>query len=192
MQMTPFSNVDTAVVERVIRTRRTIQKFKPDPVGTDLIEQAIELARWAPNHKHTEPWHFHLIGAETAVKIIARNTEMVREQKGDAAAANKHARWSEIANWLAITCRKSDDALRQQEDYAACCCAAQNMVLFLWAHGVGMKWTTGPVIRDAAFFDLLMIQPDQEFVVGLYQYGIPAEIPPATRSSMEKFFTRLP
>ena len=40
----------------VIRARRTIGSFRAEVPPSELIESALELARWAPNHKKTEPW----------------------------------------------------------------------------------------------------------------------------------------
>jgi len=191
MESASFSAADALVVERAIYTRRSIQNFIPGRVDPALVRRAVELACRAPNHKLTEPWRFYMLGEETAAKIVSRNTEMVRIEKGEAAAANKQARWSEIPHWLVVTCRRSEDAFREKEDYAACCCAAMSIMLFLWANGVGMKWTTGPVIRDAAFFGIVGVRPDSEFVVGLYQYGFAAEIPQAHRSPAEDFLTEL-
>ena len=42
----------------VIRTRRTVRDFKDEPVPREKIDQIVEAATWAPNHRHTEPWRF--------------------------------------------------------------------------------------------------------------------------------------
>ena len=70
-----------------------------------------------------------------------------------------------MPGWLVVTCELSDDALRRREDYAACCCGVQNFMLYLWRHGIGVKWTSGPVIRDPVFYDLIWVDPACEEVV---------------------------
>jgi nitroreductase len=192
MQSQLFSTAETAAVERVLLERRSIQKFQTGAVDPALVRRGIEAACLAPNHKLTEPWRFYLIGEEAAKAVVARNTEMVRAEKGDGAAANKQARWSEIPHWLVLTCRKSRDAFREKEDYAACCCAAENLMLFLWAHGVGSKWTTGPVTRDGQFFEILGISPEREIVVSLLQYGFPAVVPAPQRGPVDDFIRVVP
>lgn len=187
-----FTAEESSVVERAVRSRRSIQKFRPGTVDDDLVLRAVELARWGPNHRHTEPWRFYLLGNETVHQIVRLNTEMVRAAQGDAAAANKHERWLEIPHWLVLTCRRAVDPLREREDYAACCCAALNLMIVLWVNGVGMKWTTGPVTRDAEFYEIVGIPAEEEFVVGLYQYGYPEEIPHARRSPLESFVEKRP
>ena len=51
-------------VASVIRERRTINLFEAEPVGQQPLLDAIELARWAPNHRLTEPWRFYLLGPQ--------------------------------------------------------------------------------------------------------------------------------
>ena len=180
--------IERETVIRAIRTRRSIQLFRPDRPDSALIRQAVDLARWAPNHRLTEPWRFYFLGEVSSRRIAERNAELVQADRGDAAAKNKLKRWLGIPGWLALTCKKSDDSFREREDYAACCCAAQNMMLFLWAHGVGMKWTTGPVTRDPEFYNILGISEEKEFVVSLFMFGFPAETPATKRAAVHEHF----
>ena len=46
-------------------SRRTIYAFEDRPVPGEALLRALEAARWAPNHKLTEPWRFSVLGAET-------------------------------------------------------------------------------------------------------------------------------
>jgi nitroreductase len=45
----------------LVRKRRTIRQFKPDPVPDGYIEKIIEVARWAPSGFHTQPWEFVVV-----------------------------------------------------------------------------------------------------------------------------------
>ena len=49
-------------VAAVIRGRRSIDLFAPDRVDPEVLRAAIDVARWAPNHRLTEPWRFYLLG----------------------------------------------------------------------------------------------------------------------------------
>ena len=44
-----------------LRNRRTIRRFKPDPVPEDLVDQVIEAARWAPSGFNLQPWDFVVV-----------------------------------------------------------------------------------------------------------------------------------
>ncbi len=175
----------------LLRGRRTTHDFLPDRVADEVIERAIDCARWAPNHHRTEPWRFYLLGDLARRQLIARNTELVRAEKGERAAEVKRKRWEEVPGWLLMTCLRSDDAFREREDYAACCCAAQNLMLALWAEGVGSKWTTGGLTRDPELFQMLGLQAASEFVVGLFWYGRPVETGEQQRRPLSQVLTRI-
>ena len=179
-------------VTELLRGRRTVHNFQPECPPKGAILRAVELARWAPNHHKTEPWRFHLLGPETAAKIVDLNAELVTARKGPEHGEHKRNRWSQVPGWLAVTCVRSEDEQRQLEDYAACCCAVHNFSLALWSEGIGVKWGTGDVTRDPRFFELLDLSPESHFVVGLFWFGYPADIPEQRRKPVEDIFSELP
>ncbi len=176
----------------LIRSRRTIHLFEPDPVPDEIVLRALDLARWAPNHRLTEPWRFVLLGPETAGAVADLNAELVAAERGESAGAAKRARWRAIPGWLVVTCRRSDDPVREREDYAACACAVQNLQLYLWSEGVGTKWTTGAVTRTARFYELLGLDPARETVVTMLWYGTPAAVPEVARRPLDEVLAVLP
>jgi nitroreductase len=177
----------------VLQGRRTINLYLQTPVPDGLVREAIEAATWAPNHHVTEPWHFYRLGRETVGRCLDLVRDIVTEKKGDPRAGeHKAANWAEKPGWMVVTCRKSDNELLQQEDYAACSSATQNFMLYLWKAGVGSKWTSGPITRDPRFFEIIGIDPDHEFVVGLIWYGYPKLTPTQARKPVEDVTTDLP
>ena len=63
------------------------------------------------------------------------------------------------------------------------------MTLYLAEAGVACKWTTGLVIRDPRFFELLDIDMEKEFVVGLFCYGFPKTLPKQSRKDVSDILT---
>ena len=59
----------------VIRGRRSIRGYKPDPVPRALIEEIITLAMRAPSSMNVQPWNFYVITGEPLDRIRAGNTE---------------------------------------------------------------------------------------------------------------------
>lgn len=153
---------------------------------------AIELAIWAPNHYAAEPWHFYILGDEAKEKICQLNAELIRQKRGDQAAQMKLDRWREIPGWLVLTCDVSEDEIRARENYAACCCAAQNLMLYCWSLGIGVKWTTGEVCRDQRFDEIVGFESRHEQLVGLFWYGYPEVIPQTSRKSLDEVVRVLP
>ncbi|MFZ0486804.1 MAG: nitroreductase [Arenicellales bacterium] len=178
-------------VADTIRGRRSINFFKTDLPPRDIILEAIDAARWAPNHHLTEPWRFYLLSDRIKQQIVDLNSRLVTEADGEEAGWAKRERWSRIPGWLVVTCVRSSDPLRQKEDYAACCCAVQNLFLYLWSRSIGTKWTTGPVTRTDAFYDLIWVDPVVEEVVGLLWYGYPNEVPVSVRKPVAEIVVEL-
>ena len=135
---------------------------------------------------------FTCYGLETAEAIASLNRDLVTVERGETAGREKYERWRGIPGWLVVTCGVSTDPLRQQEDYAACCCAIHNLSLYLWSEGIGVKWTTGAVTQETAFYDLIWVDPMVEKVVGLLWYGYAREIPQVNRKEVNAYLVTLP
>lgn len=178
------------IAERM-RGRRTTKLFLRQRVSKKLVHDAIEVARWAPNHHLTEPWHFYSFGDETIVQTVELIRTIATETKDEDVAEFKAKSAAAIPGWLLVTCKKSDDELLQRENYASCCCAIQNLTLYLSEAGVASKWTTGLITRDERFFDLLKIDSSDEFVVGLIWYGYPKILPTQSRKGVDEILTEM-
>ena len=187
-----FESQELREFGEVLRARRTINLYLQTPVPEELVRDAIEVATWAPNHHVTEPWHFYSLGKSTISRCLDLCREIVTAKKDAKAAEFKAKSWSEKPGWLVVTCRKSDDELLQREDYAACSAAVQNFMLYLWKAGVGSKWTSGDITRDSRFLDIIGINGEEEFVVGLIWYGYPKLTPTQQRADLDTVVRELP
>ncbi len=180
----PVAPADAAAL---LRGRRTVDRFREDTVPeAAIVHEAIEVARWAPNHHLTEPWRFALIGAATKARIIELNTALVAASKGDDVAEAKRERWSQMPGWLAVTCLRHDDPITAGEDYAACACAIQNLSIYLHSAGIGTKWASGAVTRESAFLQAIDADPTREYCVGLIWYGYPLRRPKSRRKALSE------
>jgi nitroreductase len=192
--------------QELLLSRRTINSFEPQLPNywEQYLGQAIEAATFAPNHKLTEPWRFHLLGKQTIERVSKLNAELVADKKGEQAGAKKLQRWMAMPGWLVVTqvvATGEDDRgagdfgndpmSLTREDYAACCCAVQNLCLSLHANGLGTKWTTGPVNFDPRFSEAVGLS-DNERVVGTIWFGKPAMTPspPKKKKSLNDVLVR--
>ena len=178
-----------AVIAERIRGRRTVKLFLKRPVSRKLILAAVEAARWAPNHHVTEPWHFYILGPEAIRDSIELTRIVTTERKGPKLGDFKADSAAGVPGWLVVTCRRSGDSVREQEDYGSCCCAIQNLMLYLSAAGAASKWSTGAITKDRRFYDLLGIDHDNEFIVGLIWYGYPKVTPTQSRKEVTSIVT---
>lgn len=55
----------------VVRTRRSIRSFKPDPVPDDVLEKILEVIRIAPSGSNRQPWRFILVKDPAIRKSVA-------------------------------------------------------------------------------------------------------------------------
>lgn len=65
--------------EQLIKTRKSIRGYRQDPVPIPVIDEIIEIAKWAPSSMNTQPWRVHVVTGEPLDRIRQGNTEnMVR------------------------------------------------------------------------------------------------------------------
>lgn len=178
-------------VADLLRGRRTVNLFEPEPVDEALLMNAIEVARWAPNHRLTEPWKFYVICEKTKEKLARCAADIDAAAKGERAGQARYERMMAVPAGFVLTSARDDDELTDLENYAACCAAAQNLMLYLWSLRVGVKWTTGAVTRNPGFFRVLGIDADAERVVGYFWYGTPRMVPEQKRRSVDAIAVRV-
>ncbi len=85
-----MEKMEIEAFERLIKSRRSIRKWKMDEVPDELLKKAVELATWAPNGGNYQGWTF----------IAVKNREIIRKM-ADAvqAAADTIASWPEAKSW---------------------------------------------------------------------------------------------
>ena len=55
-----------------IRTRRSIRKFLDKPVPTDLIQQVLRSAMYAPSACNQQPWQFVVIDDRALLRAVPK------------------------------------------------------------------------------------------------------------------------
>src|SRR4030067_10892 len=79
MKFSAGGNMDYARLLELVKKRRSIRRFKPDPIPDEHIEKIIEVARWAPSGYNLQPWEFVVVKKpELKNKIIEYCTEYRR------------------------------------------------------------------------------------------------------------------
>src|SRR5579884_2566018 len=104
-------------VEQAIRGRRTHKAFKREPVPRPLLDELLELGRWAPNHRLTNPWRFRVIGPLALDRLKA------------AAGPESASKLDRAPTLVAASALQSDDPVQDQEDLCATACAVYAVLL---------------------------------------------------------------
>jgi nitroreductase len=164
----------------LIRSRRTHKSFGPDPVAPGVLDELLELARWAPNHHRTNPWRFRVLGPETLTRL--------KEAAGTAEAP----KLERAQTLVVVTAVLSGDLLQDEEDVCATACAIYVVLLAAHARGLAGYWRTPRVLRTKAGRDAVGL-PDGERFVGLIHLGSARGNPPAPeRAPLESYRFFLP
>ena len=58
-------------LHKAIEERRTVRKFKSDPVPMELIEKILKAGMWAPSDMNTQPWKFYVFMGNARDKIVS-------------------------------------------------------------------------------------------------------------------------
>ncbi|MFM0201914.1 nitroreductase [Paraburkholderia fungorum] len=58
------SHPEASVVDAVIRSRRAVRCFRPDPVPRQVIEEILDVAKFAPSNSNIQPWHVYVLAGE--------------------------------------------------------------------------------------------------------------------------------
>ncbi len=62
----------------LVKKRRSIRRFKPDPFPEEYIQKILEVARWAPSGANGQPWQFIVIKDQKTKDAIAKAFLQIR------------------------------------------------------------------------------------------------------------------
>jgi nitroreductase len=139
-------------VDDAIRSRRTHKAFGAEPVPDEVVDELLELARWAPNHHVTNPWRFRVLGPSS------------RERLKAAAGPEGASKLDRAPTLIAVTALRSDDPVLDEEDLAATAAAVYAVLLGAHARGYAGYWRTPGVLRTPEGRAALGIPEDERFV----------------------------
>lgn len=150
-------------VNDVIRDRRAIHDFSPDPIPDDAVYKIIDAARWAPSPFNTQPWEF----------IIIRNSETLNKLAECVHGGECNAPMAIAVVILPITAKYPFHQQMDEPAHAGAM-AVQNIMLTAWDMGIGTAWAT---IDKENVKNILNI-PKEFDVLTIIPMGYPAEMPP--------------
>ncbi len=156
------------VVTTVIKSRHSVRKFKPDPIGDLVIQDALECAALAPTARNVQPWLFGVVRDKQTLQNIA------------GLAANG-AFVAGCAACFAVFCEKKETYYLEDG-----CAATENLILALQAHGVASCWVAGDKKEYADPVRKMLNVPDTYTLVSLVAAGMPAEITIAQKKLLKK------
>jgi nitroreductase len=138
--------------EQAIRTRRTHKAYEPEPLDRAVVEELLELARWAPNHHLTQPWRFRVLGPETFARLVA------------AGGPNEAEKLGRAPTLIVASAKLTDDEHQNREDIQATACAVYIVLLAASARGFASYWRTPKLLETPEGQAAVGMEENEQFI----------------------------
>lgn len=164
-------------ISEIIKNRRATppRLFSKKELSKTKIEQLLESANWAPNHKKTEPWRFKVYTGGAKTELAEKAYSLLKEKltEGLPIAADKVEKFKTTMERVPVAIaivlqRDVANRLPEWEELAAVSMAVQNMWLHATEMELGAFWAT-PAFTNL-LDEVLEIQPGQK-CLGFFYVG---------------------
>jgi F420 biosynthesis protein FbiB-like protein len=185
-------DISAADLAGLLRARRSIRRYQPQPVPAEAIERLLATAGWAPSSHNRQPWRFVTIfSLETKTRLaraMAERLEADRLADGDpaeAVAADTAKSFARItqAPVVVLACLTLADmdsypdarraAAERTMAVQSVAMAVQNLLLAAQAEGLGACWMCAPLFCPEVVGRALDLPADWE-AQALVTLGYPA------------------
>jgi nitroreductase len=146
-------------VIETIESRRSIRKFKPDPIPSETLRKILEAGRLSPSAGNRQPY-----------KIIVVTDEKIRAEM----SKGRYNKFIKDAPVVVVGCDRVGDDWSRRWSMVDTTIALEHIVLTAWSLGVGSCWIgdfSKPTLRE-----LLEIPQDYEIIAQI-ALGFPEEVP---------------
>jgi len=144
---------------KFLLARRSIRRFKADPIPIDVVKRVLDIARYAPSAGNRQPWIF----------VVVTNPEVKK-------SLAKIHRWAypleEAPMGIVIACDKNTSPDSYHVD---CANATMYIMLALHALGLGSVWLQ--TLRNVEEIQKILNLPQNYIPIAMLAVGYPAESP---------------
>ncbi len=203
-----------AAVLELMRTRRSVRRFRPDELPEETISKLVEAAISAPSAGNRQAYRLLTV---TSKERISAMSDAVRSEVASLRASLRPDAAADAGAYLdnflhfaqaplvvapihrigvdllaAATRAESQLTYRSEADSLSSVAAAiQNLLLYAHACGLGACWMTGPLVAAPALERILEV-PQGWKLSALVPVGLPSELPPErARRGAERVARRL-
>ncbi|MBP6178965.1 MAG: nitroreductase family protein [Anaerolineales bacterium] len=179
-------------LHHLLRTRRSIRRFKADPIPDSVIESILTTSTYAPSAHNRQPWRFAIVKQKArSLKSrlgLAITSKMREDMQAEGAMdtdiekrVNSSLRRIEEAPLAIILCRDVEDVrvdTEQEKVMGTQSVASAGLQLLLAAHaeGLGGNWICWPLYAPEAVRTVLDLPFSWE-PQAMYFLGYPEEEP---------------
>ena len=152
-------------VLKIIKERRSVRRYKPDPIPEEVFLRVLDAARFSPSGKNLQPWKFILVRDNKVKKSLA---EASFDQSFIAGAPI-----------VVVACGFPDECYSRMGNYMKSwpvdvAIAVEHLILQAQEEGLGTCWIGA--FEEKEVKSILQI-PDNVKVLALTPLGYPDENP---------------
>jgi len=145
-----------------IRTRRSIRKFKPEPVPEHILEEVLRAGTWAPSGMNNQPWKFVIIQDQSTKNALGE--------------LSKYGTIIKAAPVCVAVFLDNDLSYDRVKDIQAIGACLQNMLLAIHSMGMGGVWL-GEILKNKEKVRELLKVPHNCELMAVVAFGPPAQEP---------------
>jgi len=151
---------------QAIKTRRSVRRYRKDPVPQEELDKILDTGRWAPSASNLQPWKFIVLSdfevKERVAKLLAWGEFLAEASLGIAVVTDPG-----VSN-------------HPVEDGSI---AAYGMLLAAHAIGLGACWLNPSAVEEEVK-EILGI-PKEQRLISVISIGYPAEAPSSIRKELK-------
>jgi coenzyme F420-0:L-glutamate ligase/coenzyme F420-1:gamma-L-glutamate ligase len=200
----PHTLTSTTDLHNFLRTRRSIRRFKAEPVPDSVIQNILATATFAPSAHNRQPWRFVVMTDSSVKQALAEAMAMdferdlrhdglpVEKIQAQIKRSRERITSAPVAVLLCLDVSEMDtypDKKRQQAEHtmAIQSVAAAGMQLLLAAHAerLGAVWACWPLFAQDTICRTLSLPAAWE-PHGMFFVGYPEVIPEAREKKLLK------
>ncbi|MDO4880102.1 MAG: nitroreductase [Capnocytophaga sp.] len=154
------------ILKQIIKDRKSTfpAEYSAEEIPENIIQDIVESASYAPNHKKTKPWRFKIFRSEEKEQLGKEMQALYK--KHIPADKFSEAKYTSIvekvkkADTLVTISVNFSKEVPEWEEIAAVAMAVQNMYLMSTAHQVGCYWSSPKFVKHLHSF--LKLEENQE------------------------------
>ncbi len=162
------------ILKEIIEQRRSIfpKDYTEAEISQEIIDEILNSATFAPNHKRTKPWRFKIFRGQEKVALASEMQAIYKASQPENLFLEK--KYNDIgfkinkADTVVSIVVNFSGMLPEWEEIAAVSMAVQNMYLTCTANGIGCYWSSPKLVDHLKAS--LTIEENQK-CLGLFYMG---------------------
>jgi nitroreductase len=163
-----------SILKEIIEQRRSIfpKDYTDSEIPQEVLEEIVNAAALAPNHKRTKPWSFKIFKGEEKAQLASEMQAIYKAITPEQLFLEK--KYSDIgfkinkANVVVSIVVNFSGMVPEWEEIAATSMAVQNMYLTCTANNIGCYWSSPKIVDELK--ESLTIEENQK-CLGLFYMG---------------------